>query len=93
MKRIVLEIDEQFARDLAKVAPGGPQARAGFVRLALRSALDLALDAHAEAAYRAQPLCSELSSDDLAGWDEQNKLARAATREKRARCASKRRGA
>ncbi len=61
MKQILLELDDRCARDLDKVAPVGKRVRAEFIRLALRRAIDLALDRDTEAAYRAQPLSSELT--------------------------------
>ena len=90
MKQILIELDDRCARDLDKVAPVGKRVRAEFIRLALRRALDLALDRDTEAAYRAQPLSSELTPADLLGWDEQNELAEPAPPAKAARA---RRGA
>jgi hypothetical protein len=84
MKQILIEIDDRCARDLAKVAPTGKRVRAEFIRLALRRAIDLALDRDTEAAYRAQPLSAELSPADLLGWDEHNELAQPAALSKAA---------
>lgn len=76
MKQILIEIDDRCARDLAKVAPAGKRVRAEFIRLALRRAIDLALERDTEAAYRAQPLSADISPADLLGWDDHNELAR-----------------
>jgi len=79
MKQILIEIDDRCARDLERVAPVQKRMRAEFIRLALRRAIDLALDRTTEAAYRKRPLAAELSSADLVGWDTENELARPAT--------------
>jgi hypothetical protein len=78
MKQILVELDDRCARDLERVAPAKKRMRAEFVRLAVRRAVDLALDRATEAAYRERPLGPELTSADLLGWDEHNALARSA---------------
>jgi len=80
MKQILIEIDDQCARDLERVAPVKTRKRAEFVRLAIRRAIDLALDRETQAAYRVQPLSTSVLEGDLAGWDEKNRLAKVATR-------------
>lgn len=88
MKRILIEIDDRCASDLARVAPTKKRMRAEFIRLALRRAIDAALDRTTEAAYRARPLTEGFTSADLLGWDEDNELAKpalAATRARRGR--------
>jgi hypothetical protein len=85
MKQILIEIDERCARDLQRVAPAGKRVRAEFIRLALRRAIDLALDRATESAYRERPLAGELTSADLVGWDSQNELAKPAARPKKVR--------
>jgi hypothetical protein len=76
MKQFVIEIDDRCARDLERVAPTRKRMRAEFVRLALRRAIDLALDRHTEEAYRTQPLGAEVLAGDLLGWDAHNALAK-----------------
>jgi hypothetical protein len=76
MKQILLEIDDRCARDLERVAPTGRRIRAEFIRLALRRAIDVALDRETELAYREAPLSRGLGAADAVGWDEQNLLAR-----------------
>jgi hypothetical protein len=76
MKPILIELDDRCARDLERVAPSKNRRRAEFVRLAIRRAIDLALDRATEEAYRATPLSEGLTADDLRGWDNKNKLAR-----------------
>jgi hypothetical protein len=76
MKQILIELDDGCARDLERVAPSKHRRRAEFVRLAIRRAIDLALDRATEEAYRTVPLPGGLLGDDLAGWDEHNRLAR-----------------
>jgi hypothetical protein len=78
MKQILLEIDDRCARDLERVAPAGKRVRAEFIRLAVRRAIDLALDRTTELAYRKKPLPAGLTPADLEGWDEGNLLAKPA---------------
>jgi predicted transcriptional regulator len=77
MKQILIELDDRCARDLERVAPAKNRRRAEFVRLAIRRAIDLALDRATEEAYRARPLPGELAPTDRSGWDEHNRLAKA----------------
>jgi hypothetical protein len=77
MKQILIELDDACARDLERVAPSKNRRRAEFVRLAIRRAIDLALDRATEAAYRATPLPEGISGNDLYGWDDSNRLAKA----------------
>jgi hypothetical protein len=85
MKQILIEIDDRSARDLERVAPARKRVRAEFIRLALRRAIDIALDRSTESAYRERPLAGELTSADLALWDPENRLARPAVPPKKAR--------
>ncbi len=85
MKHILVELDDRCARDLERVAPAKKRMRAEFVRLAIRRAIDLALDRTTARAYFAQPLAAELAAPDLVGWDEHNDLARPARVHKRMR--------
>jgi hypothetical protein len=75
MKQILVEIDDRCARDLERIAPAKKRMRAEFVRLAIRRAIDLALDRATEEAYRAGPREDEWTATDLLGWDEHNQLA------------------
>ena len=77
--RLLIELDDRCARDLARVAPAKQRVRAQFIRLALRQAIDLALDRATEAAYRANPLCDGVTPADLVGWDDNNGLAQSPT--------------
>lgn len=85
MKRILIEIDDRCARDLARVAPAKQRVRAEFIRLAIRRAIDLALDRATEAAYRAKPQAEGLTPADLTGWDMANELAEPGTSPKKIR--------
>jgi len=78
MKQILVELDDRCARDLERVAPPGKRVRAEFIRLAIRRAIDLALERSTELAYRAAPLEGRLNAADLSGWDEQNELTKPA---------------
>jgi len=88
MKQILLEIDDRCARDLERVAPAGKRVRAEFIRLALRRAIDLALDRATELAYREQPLPASLTPADMEGWDAGNRLAKPPGSPRRARRAA-----
>ena len=57
--------------------------RSDFVRLAIRRAIDLALERTTARAYLAQPLAAGVVSADLVGWDDHNDLARPARARKR----------
>jgi hypothetical protein len=83
MKQILIEIDDRCASDLARVAPTKKRVRAEFIRLALRQAIDVALDRNTEVAYRARPLTGGVSPADLVGWDKENELAEPVTRRKK----------
>jgi hypothetical protein len=74
MKQVLIEIDDRSARDLERVAPVKQRKRAEFIRLAIRRAIDLALDRKTEAAYRSHPLAGDRVGD-LEGWDADNGLA------------------
>jgi predicted transcriptional regulator len=76
MKQFLVEIDDRCARDLERVAPARERKRAEFVRLALRRAIDLALDRATAEAYLAKPFADDLLPEDLLGWDEHNDLVR-----------------
>jgi hypothetical protein len=84
MKQILVELDDGCARDLERVAPAGKRVRANFIRLAVRRAIDLALERTTEVAYRISPLEGGISAADLAGWDEQNELAKPAAQPRKA---------
>ena len=75
MKQILIDLDDQCARDLERVAPAKKRKRAEFIRLAIRQAIDRALDRATEEAYRAQPSIGVIVAADLLGWDPQNELA------------------
>ena len=75
MKRMLIEIDDRSARDLERVAPARERKRAEFVRLAIRRALDLAMERATRDAYARIPSPSELAAADLEGGDPHNELA------------------
>lgn len=57
------------------MAPTRERKRAEFIRLAIRRAIDLALDRSTREAYRRAPVSDEIAASDLEGWDERNALA------------------
>lgn len=75
MKQILVELDDRCARDLERVAPAKRRMRAEFVRLAIRQAIDRALDRTTEQAYRALPDIGAAGAADGLGWDPDNELA------------------
>ncbi len=75
MTQFLIELGERDARDLERVAPAKSRKRSEFVRMAIRRAIDLALDRETEAAYARQPLPAGLRPGDLEGWDPDNALA------------------
>jgi predicted transcriptional regulator len=85
MKQILVEIDDACARDLERVAPAGKRLRAVFIRLAIRRAVDLALDRATESAYGRRPVADAGAAGDLLGWDPENALAAALPAAKPAR--------
>lgn len=85
MVQFLIELDDRCARDLERVAPARKRMRAEFVRLAIRRAVDLALDAETAEAYAASAATAgdALLPADLAGWDPDNTLARKADARRR----------
>jgi len=93
MKQILVELDDRCARDLEKVAPVKKRLRAEFVRRAIRSAIDVALDRATREAYERDPLPPGTEKSGTLGWDEDNALAKRAvhaTKSSRRRVGSKR---
>lgn len=80
MVQFMVELDDRCARDLERVAPARKRMRAAFVRLAIRRAVDLALDGETAEAYAAtaRPADGAVQPADLLGWDADNALARSA---------------
>ena len=76
MKQILIDLDDATARALERVAPVGMRLRAPFIRLAIRRAVDLALDRDTEAAYRRKPPGAGATAADLDGWDSENGLVK-----------------
>lgn len=89
MKSFLVELDDALARDLDRVAPAKSRKRSEFVRLAIRRAIDLALDRSTAAAYACAPQGQASPAEDLAGWDEHNALARPTAPHGRPRRAAK----
>jgi len=85
MKTFLVEIDDRCARELERIAPAKKRMRGEFVRLALRRAIDLALDRETAEAYRERPLGDGVLPTDLVGWDEHNQLASPGHRPRRSR--------
>lgn len=89
MKQILVELDDRCARDLERVAPAKKRMRAEFIRLAVRRAVDVALDRATAESYLARPFADGVEARDLVGWDEHNALAKPASQPKRPRAAKR----
>ena len=68
MKQVILELSDETASELERIAPGHARQRSAFLRVAIRQALDAAAEARMAAAYRAQPDDSEPVYLDPAAW-------------------------
>ncbi len=68
MKQVILELPDETAAELERVAPGRARQRSAFLRAAVRQALDAAAESRMAAAYRAQPDDSEPVYLDPAAW-------------------------
>jgi hypothetical protein len=72
---MLVEIDDHSARDLERVAPARERKRAEFIRMAIRRAIDMALDRATRDAYQREPVSGDVVASDLEGWDDRNALA------------------
>jgi hypothetical protein len=70
MKQVILELDEQTARDLERVAPSKQRKRSAFLRAAVRRAIDDTLERRTEAAYRRMPDSGEPWYFDPDAWSK-----------------------
>ncbi len=83
MKQILVELDDELAKALERVAPSCR--RSQFVRDAIRKALSDREEARTAAAYRAQPDASERAYLDPEVWELQPTPRRMASRKRRSR--------
>jgi predicted transcriptional regulator len=67
-KQLIVELDDATAQELEAVAPSRARKRSDFVRQALRTALDAALEQRMAKAYARQPDDAEASFDPEA-WE------------------------
>ena len=80
MKTLIVELDDEVALKLERVAPGRTRQRSEFIRNALRRALwDIEEQATAEA-YRRQPDSGEDAYLDPDTWAPRSKVRRNRTR-------------
>ncbi len=68
MKQVILELPDETAAELERVAPGRARQRSAFLRAAIRQALDRAAEERMAVAYRAQPDDSEPAYLDPEAW-------------------------
>lgn len=68
MKQVILELSEETAAELERVAPGRARQRSAFLRAAVRRALDAAAEERMAEAYRAQPDAAEPAYFEPAVW-------------------------
>lgn len=77
MKQLLIEVDDEIADGLERVAPARSRRRSDFIRLAIRRALwDLEERATAEA-YRQQPDSAEDAYLDPRVWEPALRVRRA----------------
>jgi hypothetical protein len=76
MKQVILELNEETAAELERVAPGHARQRSAFLRAAIRRALDAAAEERMAAAYRSQPDGSEPAYLDPEAWQPMKPPAR-----------------
>lgn len=70
MKQVLVELPDQLARRLEKVAPSRERKRASFIRQAIARALDEIQEAKTEAAYRKDPQGDGAEWFDASVWGE-----------------------
>jgi predicted transcriptional regulator len=76
MKTIIIELDDEVAERIERVAPGRSRQRSEFIRNAIRKALwEIEEQATAEA-YRRQPDAAEPPYFDSAVWESNSKTRR-----------------
>ena len=69
MKQVIVEIPENMAEMLERVAPARSRKRSAFVRDAIRRALDAELERLTEAAYRRMPQSLDPWHFDPEAWE------------------------
>ena len=82
MKQILLELQDETAAELERVAPGRARQRSAFLRAAVRQALDRAAEERMAAAYRAQPDDAEPAYLDPTAWQPRESPARPKARKR-----------
>ncbi len=80
MKQILIELDEETAERLERVAPGSSRRRSEFIRTAIRKALWEVEERVTEEAYSRQPDTPEDSYVDPRVWEPRVKARRRPTR-------------
>jgi hypothetical protein len=63
VKQLIVELDDATAERLERIAPSRARRRSEFVRMAIREALDRALELETAAAYKRQPDGPDASVD------------------------------
>ena len=80
MKTLIVELDDEVAAKLERVAPGRSRQRSDFIRNAVRKALwEIEEQATAEA-YRQQPDCGGDAYVDATVWEPRAKARRSRRR-------------
>ena len=69
MKQLLIEVDDDLAARLERVAPSRSRQRSKFVRDAIREALWRIEESATAAAYRAQPDTAEAAYIDERAWE------------------------
>ncbi|MBI2898399.1 MAG: hypothetical protein HYY06_32915 [Deltaproteobacteria bacterium] len=87
MKQIIVELDDELAARLERVAPSRARRRSIFIREALRRALDEALERKTAEAYRLHPPTEMAEYFDPAEWGVAARPPRRSTRSRKRRSA------
>ena len=85
MNQILVELDDELARALQKVAPAQSRKRSQFVRDAIRKALWEQAEVRTAAAYRTQPDSTEPAYVDPEVWEQSPRPIGKASRRRRSR--------
>lgn len=80
MKQILVEVDDEMAGRLERVAPARSRRRSEFIRAAIGKALADAEEDNTAAAYRRQPDAGDDAYIDSRVWEPAARYRRKATR-------------
>lgn len=82
MKQILIELDDETAERLERVAPARSRLRSGFIRAALARALADVEEQRTRQAYREQPDVGDDAFFDPRAWEPVARYRRRGTKKK-----------